>query len=103
MADGISKIAEQGVPAPIPDCYQGFSMNDKSRILDEFIDVAGATASTETGCWGTGRWGTGRRRGQWRGLQDRRVNDEAVREIVILIWEDRTASAATARKRPCPT
>ncbi len=31
---------------------------------------------------------TGRRRGQWRGLQDRRVNDEAVREIVILIWED---------------
>ena len=41
MADGISKIAEQGVPALIPDCYQGFCMNDKSRILDELIDVAG--------------------------------------------------------------
>ena len=83
MAGGMSRMAKQELLASIRDRYRESSRKDKSKILDEFIAVTGhhhkhgirlLARSAE------GNSGTNAPKG-------RRIYDDAVREVVILIWE----------------
>ena len=77
-------MAKQELPASIRDSYRGSFRKDKSKILDEFIAVTGhhrkhgirLLAQSAEGGVGTGV------------VKGRRIYDDAVREEVILIWED---------------
>ena len=76
-------MAKQELLASIRDRYRGSSRKDKSKILDEFIAVTGhhrkhgirLLAQSAEGSDGT------------IAAKGRRIYDEAVREVVILIWE----------------
>ena len=76
-------MAKQELLASIRDRYRESSRKDKSRILDEFIAVTGhhrkhgigLLAQSAEGSTGTGA------------VKGRRIYDDAVREVVILIWE----------------
>ncbi len=76
-------MAKQELLASIRDRYRESSRKDKSKILDEFIAVTGhhrkhgirLLAQSAEGSGGTGA------------VKGRRIYDDAVREVVILIWE----------------
>ena len=76
-------MAKQELLASIRDRYRESSRKDKTRILDEFIAVTGhhrkhgirLLAQSAEGSGGTDA------------VKGRRIYDDAVREVVILIWE----------------
>ncbi len=76
-------MAKQELLASIRDRYRESSRKDKSKILNEFIAVTGhhrkhgirLLAQSAEGSVGTGA------------VKGRRIYDDAVREVVILIWE----------------
>ena len=76
-------MAKQELLASIRDRYRESSRQDKSKILDEFIAVTGhhrkhgirLLARSAEGSDGTSA------------AKGRRIYDEAVRKVVILIWE----------------
>ena len=76
-------MAKRELLASVQDRYRESSRKDKSKILDEFIAVTGhhrkhgirLLAQSAEGGVGTGE------------VKGRRIYDDAVREVVILIWE----------------
>ena len=76
-------MAKQELLASIRDRYRESSRKDKSKILDEFIAVTGhhrehgirLLARSSEGSYGTGA------------VKGRRIYDDAVRDVVVLIWE----------------
>ena len=76
-------MAKQELLASIRDRYRESSRQDKSKILDEFIAVTGhhrkhgirLLARSSEGSDGTGA------------VKGRRIYDDAVRDVVVLIWE----------------
>ncbi len=82
MAGGMSRIAKRESLASIRDRYRESSRKDKSKILSGFIAVTGhhrkhgigLLAQAAEGSVGTGA------------VKERRIYDDAVREVVILIW-----------------
>ena len=78
MGGGISKMAKQELVATIRDRYQQASKKDKGRILDEFTAVTGHHRKHGI------RLLSGTASKQAVG---RRIYDEAVREVVIVVWE----------------
>ena len=76
-------MAKQELLASIRDRYRESSRQDKSKILDEFIAVTGhhrkhgirLLARSSEGSYGTGA------------VKGRRIYDDAVRDVVVLIWE----------------
>ena len=76
-------MAKRELLAAIRDCYRASSRKDKSRILDEFIAVTGH--HRKHGIRLLSQWEDG---GEKVGVpRGRRIYDEGVREVVILIWE----------------
>ncbi len=76
-------MAKQELLASIRDRYRESSRKDKSKILDEFIAVTGHHRKHGIRLLAQsadGRGGTGVAKG-------RRIYDDAVREVVVLIWE----------------
>ena len=51
MGEGMSMMAKRELPVKLSHRYRMSSKEDKTRILDEFIAVAGITANTASGCW----------------------------------------------------
>ena len=83
MAGGMSKMAKRELLATIRDRYWASSKNDKTRILDEFVAVTGHHRKHAIRLL--------RRPDDDEGaphpLRDRRIYDETVREVVIMVWE----------------
>ena len=76
-------MAKRELLATIQDRYRASSKNDKTRILDEFVAVTGHHRKHAIRLL--------RRcddaEGVPRPVRDRRIYDEAVREVVIMVWE----------------
>ena len=83
MAGGMSKMAKQELLETIRDRYQASSRKGKSRILGEFIAVAGHHCKHGIRLLGQ----SGDTEDKVPEVKGRRIYDEAVRAAVILVWE----------------
>ena len=95
MVGGMSRMAKRELLASIQERHQGSSRKDKSRILDEFIAVIGHHRKHGIRLLGQ----SGASGDQVSGVKGRRIYDEAVREAVILVWDDAHPEHATARRQ----
>ena len=82
MAGSTSRIAKQELRKTIRDRYQASSRKDNNRSLDEFITVTGYHRKH-----GVRLPGPVGGKDQGFGVNGRRINNQAVREAVILVWE----------------
>ena len=76
-------MAKRELLASIRDRYRESSRKDKSKILDEFIAVTGHHRKHGIRLLAQSAASTG----QAGAVKGRRIYDDAVREVVILIWE----------------
>ncbi len=76
-------MAKQELLATIRDRYRASSKNDKIRILDEFVAVTGHHRKHAIRLLRRSDEGEGAP----RPVRGRRIYDEAVREMVIMVWE----------------
>ena len=76
-------MAKQELLASIRDRYWESSRKDESKILDEFIAVIGHHRKHGVRLLGQ----SAERSGGTDAVKGRRIYDDAVREVVILIWE----------------
>ena len=83
MAGGMSRMAKRELLASIRDRYRESSRKDKSKILDEFIAVTGHHRKHGIRLLAQSEEGSGRA----GAVKGRRIYDDAVREVVNLIWE----------------
>ena len=81
MGRGISKMAKKELLATIQDRYQESGKRDKGRILDEFTAVTGLHRKHAIRLLA----GSDDGREERTLLEGRRVYDEAVREVVIIV------------------
>ena len=84
MGAGISKMAKQELLATIRGRYRASSKREKSRILDEFIAVAGHHRKHGIRLLGQSGDDGAQQPAVKKG---RRIYDEAVREALIVVWE----------------
>ena len=82
MVGEISAATRTEVLGAIRSLYREASKRDKSRMLDEFVAMAGCHRKHAVRLLGLGERSTGR-----SVPKGRRIYDEAVRQALIVVWE----------------